>query len=77
MDMFDRAMATGEKLARAEVGLDRDERDRQYLQYLQERNCVRCRFGDPKTAGTGEPCCTRMQGPRFNVYDGCDARKDK
>ena len=53
---------------------DQDERDRQYLAELQRANCAGCVFADDEKVGTGEPCCTRMQGPLFADDGVCEAR---
>jgi len=35
-------------------------KDLEYLRKFQEENCIThsCKFADPKTVGTGKPCCT-------------------
>jgi len=47
----------------------------QILAIWQSNNCSRCKFADPKKVGTGEPCCTRTQGPEPKGAI-CLARKD-
>jgi hypothetical protein len=33
------------------------------LAIWQSNNCSRCVFADEKKVGTGDPCCTRLNGP--------------
>ena len=40
-----------------------DQAEEEGLAIWQSNNCVRCVFADPDEVGTGNPCCTRVNGP--------------
>jgi len=44
------------------------------MKNFQNMNCKGCRFADPETVGTGEPCCTHPG--KLEVISGrCQQRR--